>query len=252
MTAVRNPHLANILTEVGNSGNGTIVCITVRKKGVVRGKAGNKQTYGNDLVKVLVWTGFNNEALTERSLEKFHELWETSDSFIKDLTKEVRDAGFPDVTIKEVAEGASEVQQSLSKPILEEDFKDITPVMPKEEIWGPLIVDGVEVRGAKIYTGKANPENHRAPVPGTIYISGAKLGEVVIEAAPQWETKKKAKTVAKDLIRRQLPIGLYVNYCLGKDNYLGLTVGKAASADAKAAGVEVDTDLIRSLFIVGA
>jgi len=240
MTEVKNLHLANILTEVGNSGNGTIVCITVRKKGVVRGKAGNKQTYGNDLVKALVWTGFNHEALMERSSEKFN------------LTKTVQDAGFPNITVKEVAEAASEVQQSLSKPILEEDFRDITPEMPKEEIWGPLIVDGEKVRGAKIYTGKANPENHRAPIPGTIYISGVKLGEVVIEAAQQWETKKKAKTVAKDIIRKRLPIGLYVNYCLGVGNYLGLTVGQAASADAKAAGMEINSELVRSLFKIGA
>ena len=48
---------AAALEEIGNLDQGTLLFLQTRKKGVERGR-GNKLIYGNDLVQVLVWTGF--------------------------------------------------------------------------------------------------------------------------------------------------------------------------------------------------
>jgi len=249
-TKIKNEHLASMLSSIGGSGDGTFVYMTIRKKGVVRGKAGAKQTYDNDLVETLIWTGFNYDSLVELSAKKLMAIWDSADSFIGDLAQNVQDAGYINVTIKDASEAITEIHNSLTSQNIDEDFRDITPEIPKDHIWEPLVVNGVKICGAKIYVGKACPNDPQAPVPGTLYISGVKLGDVVIEAAPKWKTQKRAKTVAKDIVRQKLPIGKYVGYRLNKDSYLDLTVGKDALIKAKAAGILIDQDAIQALFKV--
>jgi len=243
-----NKHLAGILSDINTSRSGTLVCVTVRKKGVERGRGSKKQLYDNDLVKVLLWTGFSYDDLMERSQKKFLHQWENTDKFITKLAQEVKDAGFSDVTIQDASEAASETNHSLSlQKEVDEEFRDFTPTIPQKDIWKPLIVKGVKVKGAKVYSGNGDPSNPKAPVPGDIYLDGIKLGEVVLEEAPHWQTKKKAKTKAKEILRSRLPIGLYSRYCLGKNSY-NLTVGPEASKDAKLSGIDIDPDALRELF----
>lgn len=237
-----NQHLSKILSKVGGSGEGTLVCVTIRKKGVTRGKGSDKQTYNNDLVKVLLWCGFDYKSLVERSSIQLDRMWNSSNSFIHDLAVEVRGTGYDEVTLQDASEAVVEVSQSLSS-----SNYDLASNQ-SDSLWEPLKIDGVKIKGTKIYNGKSRPDDPKAPIPGTLYIDGVKLGEIVLEKAPRWEPKRKPKTVAKDIIRNRLPVGSYVRYCLNSGNYLDLVVGEEASEAAKKAGILIDPELIQSLF----
>jgi len=112
------------------------------------------------------------------------------------------------------------------------------------------VVDGTTVNGAKVYVGAGNLMDPRAPLTGTIYIDGVKLGEKVLQPAPNgdWKAKHKPKTVVKNILRSWLPVGLYARYSLEKEGLLSIKVGSDASDHAKAEGVPVDPEAIRSLF----
>jgi len=248
MCEVKDPKLATTLTDLGNSDQGTLVFLELRKKGVERGKAGEKTVYGDDLVQVLLWAGFSYRALVERSYKKLHEYWGRGD-FVTRLIEAARTEGRDDVTVQDATAAIQDIEDALLRVIrgttteTNEDF---------ESVWEPLEVDGTRVHGAKVYNGKGNPEDHRAPVPGTIYMDGVKLGEKVLVESKNgsWTPKQqRTKTVVKEIIRSWLPAGLYARYSLG-DNMLTIKVGKEASDAAKAAGVPIDPEAIRSLFRV--
>lgn len=240
--------LAGVLSELGDSGQGNIVSLVVRKKGVERGKAGEKKIYNDERVHVLIWTGFAYQALVERSARKLAELMSKSQHFIQDVAQATIDAGHAGTTIRDAAEAIQEIEAHF-RHVLETGsatFDDATDLPPT--VWEPLKVDGQTVKGAKVYVGQARPDDPRAPQPGAIYLDGVKLGEKVVEEALRWETAQKAKSAAKGVLRSWLPVGLYVRYNLGPDALAGLKVGKDASDAAKAAGVVVDPDRIRMLF----
>jgi len=102
-----------------------------------------------------------------------------------------------------------------------------------------------------MYVGNGNPADPgRSPKPGTLYLSGVKLGEVVLKEAPNghWRADHKPKTVVKQILRDMLPIGRYVRYCLDPDSLISFKVGKEASFSAKRGGVVIDPEAVRSLF----
>jgi len=250
ITNASNPNLAGVLSELGDSGQGNLVSLIVRKKGVERGKAGSKVQYDNERVHILLWTGFQYQSLVERSSRKLDELTAKSSHFLQDLAQATIAAGQPNTTIKDASEALQEIEDHF-RHVLEgspDSFDGNTPTDLPASIWEPLQVDGHFVKGAKVYIGLARPEDPRAPQPGSIYLDGVKLGEKVLEAAPHWEANQKPKSVAKNIIRSWLPVGHYVRYNLGPEALSGLKVGKAASEAAKAAGVVVDPDKIRLLF----
>ena len=248
-TNASDTNIAKVLAELGDSGQGNIASFVVRKKGVERGPAGDKKIYDNELVHVLVWTGFQYKALVERSSRKLEEMIAKSPHFLQELAQATIDAGATDATIQDAAEALQEIQAHFHH-VLEgrsagpDDAFDDLP----ESVWEPLKADGVAVKGVKVYRGPARTDDPRAPKPGSVYLDGVKLGEKVIEEALPWTTKQKPKTVAKTLIRTGLPVGLYVRYALGPDALPTLKVGKDASEAAKVAGVAVDPDRIRLLF----
>jgi hypothetical protein len=234
---------ATALSEIGSLDQGTLCYIEVQKKGVERGKAGVKKVYGDDTVAVLVWTGFSYEALVKRSLKRLENMEGVYGAVLGEAVK--LDTG---VTMEHACAAVQEVRSSLhrvmSKPSGRVEVKD------KDPVWEPLVVDGIKVRGSKVYAGKARPDDPRAPKPGTIYLDGVKLGQIVLEPAPNghWSTAKRPKTVAKDVLMGMLPSGLYVSYALEPERVQVIKVGKDASAAAVAAGVLIDPESIRSLF----
>jgi hypothetical protein len=251
--------LADELSEIGDLGQGTLASLVIRKKGVLRGVQGAKVAYDNDKVHVLVWTGFHYKALVGRAYNRLHAIWDQGTLFQSLLTA-VRQAGRTDVTLQDVSEAVQETNDSLLKVIngvgcTAEDIVDQVFPDPEAEstvdghaaVWEPLVVDGQEVKGAKVYVG-AGGTGPNAPVKGTIYLDGVKLGEKVLEEALHWKPNQKAKTVAKDILRSWLPNGLYVRYCLAPEALVELKVGKAASAAAKAAALPIEPEAIRSLF----
>jgi len=244
---------STLATGLGTVGQGTVVSLIVRKKGVLRGPTGNQKVYGDDLVHVLLWSGFHYKALAERSYKKLLEI-QSSGHLYTDLVKAARSKGAEEATIEDACAAVQEVADSLRLASLAPD-RDI-PLLTSNDgpsgVWKPLVVDGEVVVGAKVYDG---PEGLRqdgplAPTPGAIYLDAVKLGEVVLNPAPNgpWEVKSSPKTVVKDLVKAMLPSGLFVRYCLNESNLLAVKTGKAASLSAKRGGVQVNAEAVRSLF----
>jgi len=255
--------MATVLSEIGDLDQGTLVSLVLKKKGVQRGPSGARVVYDDDFVHVLVWSGFHYQALVERSFKKLHQLWGAGD-LTKKLIQEVQAAGHMGVTVGDVAEAIQEVEDSLLKVIrsgqkVEDgngnsdgyaDRADEEMIEERESVWTPLEVDGKRIRGAKVYEGSGDPNNPRAPIKGTVYVDGVKLGEKVLTPAANgtWRAKQKPKTVAKNLLRSWLPIGLYVRYALEPERLLTVKVGDEAGNYAKTEGVPVDPLAVKSLF----
>ncbi len=236
----------NIFTSMKDDmENGTLASIVIRKKGSNRGRADNKTIYGDDLVHVLIWTGFRYSSLVERSFKKLHQLWGKGNLF-HTLLQAVQDAGYPEATISDVAFAVSETDDAFIKVIRSDALGNAGIQDIENPVWEPLKVDGTIIPGAKVYVGGSVGDSRT----GTIYIDGVKIGEKILEPAKngQWLPKQKPKTVAKDILRSWLPVGLYTRYALEMDKVQAIKVGAEASAHAKAAGVPVDPDAIRSLF----
>jgi len=257
--------MATVLAEIGDLDQGTLASLILRKKGVARGPRDARVIYDNDFVHVLVWTGFHYEALVERSHKKLHELW-ASGNLVKVIVKTLQDAGHTTITVEDVTKAIQELDDSFLKVINskakvesqgneEQEAPDLTQVPLAEPddpdpIWEPLKVDGKAIRGSKVYVGAGDLTDPRAPIKGTVYIDGVKLGEKILDPAPNghWVTGSRPKTLAKSLLRSWLPIGLYVRYCLEPEGLLTAKVGKVAGEHAKSEGVLVDPEAIRSLF----
>jgi len=248
--------LASTLAEIGNLGDGTLASLILRKQGVARGPAGAQTIYDDDFIHVLLWTGFHYRSLVERSLVKLQTIWGSTPMF-QDLLKAAQDAGHPEATLQDVGAAISELDDALRRvlgtgrvqppldpdnPEAEEDAKAPT--------WEPLVVDGVTVKGSKVYVGTPTRSTPRAPAKGTVYIDGVKLGEKVLTPAANghWCPRQKAKTVVKEILRSWLPVGLYARYRLGSENMLVAKVGAEASEHAKKGGVVIEPEAIRSLF----
>ena len=243
-TNAASEHFATTLEELGTLDQGTLVSLQTRKKGVARGAKGSRMVYGDDLVHVLLWTGFEYKALVERSRRKLLAL--NDGTLIRKLTKVAHDHGFGGANTTDSSLAIQEVQAWLDQACApSQAFLTDDP-----GVWKPLVVNGTMVKGCRVYNGPAKPQDGRAPVPGRIYIQGMKLGEKILEAAPNgpWETQSSMKTSAKKLLRSQLPVGLYAQYVLEPNVVGDLKVGRAASAAAQLAGVLVDPEAVRSLF----
>jgi len=261
-TNANDAGLAGELSGLGDldAGQGTLVSVVVRKKGVARGPATARVVYGDDTVHSLIWSGFTYRALVERSYKKLHEEW-SKGSLMHNLLKEVQDAGCATVTVHDVAAAVQEIDESFKKVLASTDEDDNPlsgfdePVEPeKAPIWEPLKVNGQTVRGAKVYIGEGNAKDPRSPVKGNVYLDGVKLGEKVLTSATNgaWKPKQQPKTVAKEILKARLPVGLYVRYLLDRESMASVKIGSAASAHAKQEGVLVDPEAIRSLFKVAA
>lgn len=227
-----DPQIATLLAEVGSDNGGSLVFLQVQKKGETR--RGN--IYGDDLVEVLIWTGFDYKALIERSQKKLDLM--LKGPLITDLTK-----ASPHLD-SNVAASCAAIQDTQAW-----FYKVLSAKNPSadgevsESAWEPLMVNGQKVRGCRV---------HRAT--GEVHIQGVKLGEKVVKAAPngEWTPKSSAKTVAKNLLRDMLPIGLYVQYSLSPERLTNFKVGSEASRTAKNLGVPVEPEAIRALFKVAA
>lgn len=242
---------AAALEQIGHlGGDGTLLFLQTRKKGVQRGVAGAKRIYGDDLVQVLIWTGFTYRAIIERSQRKLDELLQ-SGHVITDLTKAAHDHGDGGANILDSSAAIQEVQAWFSRVLADPKAKDDESETEEgPAVWEPLEVNGVKVPLCRVYRGTGDPQNPRAPIPGHIYVQGVKLGEKVVEAAAngRWKADSSHKTIAKDILRRWLPVGLYVQYVLDPNVTAHLVAGRAAASHTKAAGVPVDPEAIRTLF----
>jgi hypothetical protein len=231
---------------------GTILTVQVHKMGEERGPAGDKRVYGDDIKQVLIWTGFSHLALIQRSMKILsHQLGKGG--YIEKIaraTLEVHEG----TTIEDVCHALQEVRDSFRHNLaMGYEPMDGDAPTPGSPYWGPLIVEGVKVRGCSVYNGPARPDTPRAPVPGTVYVRGLKLGEKMVTPAPngQWMADSKPKTLAKRIILEGLPMGLYCQYRLDPSRVSGLAVAADAVKVARDMKIPIDPAALISMFKVG-
>ena len=190
-----------------------IATIVYRKKGVERGSGAKRAVYGDHKVAVTIITGFEYKSVVEKSKQQLLQIKD------HDILEECRKAGLIDRTGEPIHrpavwEALTDIHASLLKTI------QGTNTSNTQKVFQPLKIDGQKVRGCKIYVGDGDHDNPRAPKPGTVYLQGLKVGEVIIEEAPNGnppEPRSAAKSIAKRVIREQLRIGKYVSYELSPE-----------------------------------
>lgn len=252
-----SPNCAAIAEDLAAAKRGTFTGLIITKVGETRGAGAAKRVYGDDTVHAVIITGFSYMSLVERSLAKLQAM--TSADF---------DALVARNYTAYDGRGAKAVQVSVT----EQDFKDAylelvdsytstlagTNTATTDDVYEPLVVNGVTVRGCRVYTGNKTGNPDAAPI-GTIYLQGLQIGSKVLVAAangPVPASKSAAKTVAKNVLRSKLPASRYVSYKLdpASSSYV-LNVGGAAAIAADANGVTCDADKIKevaALLAVGA
>lgn len=245
-TNATNSTAATILADLNAIDQGTLFSANIQKMGQIRGPKNDKVLYGDDRVQVILWAGFSYMALIERSFKMLNHQVQRG-GYIESLAKSTLEV-HEDCTIEDVC-GALQETRSWFRRVLSRQEHAGTSSAPMG-IWEPLTVGGVQVQGARVYRGKANKNDPRAPVPGAVYISGVKLGEVIVTPAAngQWTPDSKPKTIAKQLLKESLPVGLYCQYRLDPDRVANMLVGRKAAKAAKTEGVWIDPDALRQLF----
>lgn len=245
-TNAKDSKTAAVLGALTEIGQGTLLCARVHKMGVVRGKAGSTVTYGDDLVDVLIWTGFQYRALIARSQKMLDRLL-AKGGYIERVAQATLE-DHEDTTIEDVCYALQETREWFRKVLAGCDLG--APSSSQGVVWEPLEIGGVRVQGSRVYTGWGRSEDPRAPVPGTIYVQGVKLGERVVASSANgpWRANSKPKTLAKSIIKEGLPVGLYCQYRLEPERVQAMAVGGKATKLAKKNGVGIDPDALRSLF----
>jgi hypothetical protein len=243
-TNAANDPIAQSLTAA-SSGH-VLVLATLRKKGTVRGKGADKKIYGDDTSEVLILTGLDYKALVEKSVAKLEAL-EATGGLIKALRIETLEFCGQDVEIADVCAAIQETRDSLRKTL--GGNQPIDPMMGVDpSVWEPLRVNGIAVKGCRVYVGEGDINDPRSPAKGTIYLGGVKFGERILCPAPNghWEAKSAAKTRAKNALRAMLPIGSWVSYALEPLNVLSMKVGAEASRIVNETGFPIREETMRA------
>jgi hypothetical protein len=210
-----NEKIASYLGE--NMERNAIASLVYRKKGMVRGASTEKKTYGDDLVSVVIITGFSYKDVVRKSMDMLINI--KADDIVQEAAQKglVDKEGKP-LTYSDAQRALLETWGSFERSLSEEDRgKPSSPFKPLE-------VDGEYVPGCRVYEGET-------AVPGTIYLSGLKVGEKVIEHSPNGpcpQPKSKAVSIAKRLVRNRLPVGRYVSYSLEPGTNFDLRIGNSA------------------------
>lgn len=207
----------------------TFSSIIYRKVGKEVGPKGAKVRVGNDLMKYLFISGFRYDTLCQRSLDRLALL--DADALLAEWGGTV---GGHAIDRAGIVAAMDEVRDSLT---LSRDGKNESTT---DDVFEPLIVDGITVRGGRVYTGgKASPV-------GTLYVQGLVVNSTVLEAGNPVPPHKyrEARTAAKDTIRGMLPSAKYASYRLEPGGEWFLKVGGSAVAECGDQQVRIDADLL--------
>jgi len=248
MTA-RNTNATSVTTAaaLADAAPGRFRGLIIRKTGVTRGRGAAKQVYGDDLVHVVIFGGFDYARLVARSREQLQAM-NPADLVAEFARKGIVDGKGQAIRLADVCKAVADLDASFEKTLAGTNTSTV------EHVYEPLVVDGKAVRGGKVYRCVANDPTHackcrdcsgdaKAPVDGQINISGLKIGETVIDAAPNGPipaSKSRADVVAKRVIRSRLPVGRYVSYRLEAGGDWILRVGPDAATAATKDGVTCD------------
>lgn len=220
--------LQELLQEGGD--NVKIATLVYRKKGVVRGSGANRQVYGDHKVAVTIVTGFDYGSVVQQSKGQLLQIKDF------DILRQCKEQGLIDkdgepVHKPAVWEALTDIHASLLRTIQGNNQSN------HKDVFQTLKIDGQKMNGCKVYSGEGDPDDPRAPRPGTIYIQGLKVSEVVIEDAPNGnppEPRSKAKSIAKRVIRAQLRVGKFVSYELSPDREFKINLVDAENVVAVA------------------
>lgn len=250
-----------IATLLSDARKGTFTGLITTKQGVTRGRGSAKQVYGNDTIHTVIYTGFRYANLVKRSLAALPD-----DAELATLLADAQAKG----TLAWQGRGKKAVQV----PLTLDDFKaarddlkasfertldpSATTTSTSAHVYEPLVVDGVTVRGSKVYRCQANNPEHecqcrdctgdpKAPLDGTIYLDGLHIWQTVLVPAPNGPkpaSKSSGKVVAKGLIRRTLPVSAYVSYRLEPGQDWLLNAGGTARLKAEANGFQATSEVL--------
>ena len=216
----------------------------VREKGQKRAKKGaEKRVYGNAKVQDHVVFGFDYGQMLRDSLKAL-------DTMPKALVeKALQSHGWTEdgtkipVTKDDVDKALVDIRDSLERRISERS--------DKESGLRPLMVNGMKIRGAKVYRGDETVytgPSKNPPKPGTLYIDAVRVHSIEIEPAEHGEYEpatKGALTVAKEVLSSHLPVSGYLRYRLdpGQDWKLRVSGQELTEDDVRAMlakeGIEV-------------
>ena len=248
MSTVTTNSLSPVLAaNLASARKGTFTSLIIRKEGEERGPAGSKVTYGDDLVHVVVITGFRYERLVAKS---------------RDMLANMTDADIDALVARNYTGWQGRGSKAVSCPVTRADFDAArvelldsfdktlagTNESTTDHVYEPLVVNGETVRGCRVYIG--NPNGQDAATPGTVYLQGLKIGERVLDAAPNGPvpaSQSNPKTVAKGVLRSRLPVARYVSYKLDAAGGWLLSAGGAAVAACDTNGVTLDADRVEAV-----
>jgi hypothetical protein len=271
-------NLANVLAEAHKGFTGLIIKKTGVEKGGVR--------YEDDFVHAVIVTGFKYQSLVERSLAKVQSLgvqdtewivskgyhgwervWKKSDT-LPGLQASCQALGLDSTGKKadlvarlEAAVPGGLIKVDLTRSHVDEAITEVVSDLQRTldgeteptngHVFEPLVVNGEKVRGCRVYVGPADDTQELAAPKGTVYLQGLMIGQKVLVPAENGkapESMSAPLTVAKNLVRRLLPVGRYVSYKLEPSteenpvcNWI-LNIGGEAVAAANTVGVEVSSD----------
>lgn len=221
-----NANLPNLAANLSAKRKGSFVGLIIQKKGVQRGRGKERKTYGDDLVHVVLVTGFKYEHLVKRSLDKLPEI--NASVVLDRLQRRNLRAGTGEaITQDDVFLALESLAESFRKTLEGES------ISTTKHVYDPLVVNGRKVRGCRVYkcvSGSEHPcycrectDNPKSPEAGTIYLQGLKVWQRVLKPAehgPIPPSKSRADVVAKNYIRKMLPIGRYVSYALEPGSFI--------------------------------
>lgn len=236
-----------LAANLASARKGTFTSLIIRKEGEERGPAGSKVTYGDDLVHAVIITGFKYERLVAKS---------------RDMLAAMTDADIDALVARNYTGWQGRGSKAVSVPVTRADFDAAraelldsfdktlagTNESTTDHVYEPLTVNGEVVRGCRVYIG--NPNGQDAATPGTVYLQGLKIGERVLDAAPNGPvpaSQSNPKTVAKGVLRSRLPVARYVSYKLDAAGGWLLSAGGAAVAACDTNGVTLDADRVEAV-----
>jgi hypothetical protein len=236
-----------LAANLASARKGTFTSLIVRKEGEERGAAGSKVTYGDDLVQVVVITGFRYENLVARSRDMLAGM---TDAEVDALVARGY-TGWQGRGAKAVEVAVTRADFDAARAELVDSFDKTlagTNESTTDHVYEPLTVNGEVVRGSRVYVGNPDPTQNAA-TPGTVYLQGLKIGERVLDPAPNGAvpaSQSAAKTVAKNVLRSRLPVARYVSYKLDAAGGWLLSAGGAAVAACDTNGVTLDADRVNA------
>ena len=231
---------------------GTFSGIVQRLKGFERGRGAGKLRYADALVHDVIVTGFRYSKLKARDLLKLEAVTDADLMGLVAAAHEAWDhprrktAALQLITIDDYREALADLIDSCKKSIAG------TNTATHDDVFEPLVVDGKRVPGARVYVGPSDPTKKPASKPGTVYLSGLRVGRKVLEEPVNgWGPKGKSgvKATAKRLVAKLavLPSSRYVTYRLDPDSGYVLNLGGQAAVAADKDGMTCRPDAVEEV-----